>query len=392
MNERNFKKVPAQAFTCASGSVELGVSSGDKSKTSPVRLKARSGQAIDHPYWGKIAHDFSGMRLHKNRLPIDYVHNSSEVLGYVNKFDSASGDLFASGALIPFKGDDRASEVIHKMREGVPYEASIFFGGDGIVIEEVAEGESAEVNGYALSGPAVIVREWPLRGIAVCPYGADMNTDSAVNFAGSKEFTVTILERNQNEETKMAETQVEAVEVASPPAVEPAVQETPDQAVEAETPEAVEVEAAPEPPAVEETPVADAVPVVETEAGADAPSEPEPEAAPEQDASTIPEPEPAAVEPAMSVKDFAIIESEFGAEIAVSTFKAGGGYRDAETAFYRKLRDENAQLKADLAALRESLAAKGGGTPADFGATDEAKSKPLTLAEAMAKGVKSRIK
>jgi hypothetical protein len=179
MNEqiKDFSKVPASAFTCTSGVVEFANGQpNDKSKTSPVRLKARSGKPIEHPYWGLVAHDLSGMRLHKPRLAIDYAHNASEVLGYVNHFDASSGDLFASGALIPFIAGDRASEVLHKMREGVPYEASIFFGGDGIRVEEVAEGETAEVNGYALAGPAFIVREWPLRGIAICPYGADMNT------------------------------------------------------------------------------------------------------------------------------------------------------------------------------------------------------------------------
>lgn len=79
---------------------------------------------------------------------------------------------------MPYKESDRASEIIHKARAGVPYEASINFGGPGIKVEEVAEGRAAQVNGYQFDGPGIIVREWPLRGVAVCPYGADMNTRS----------------------------------------------------------------------------------------------------------------------------------------------------------------------------------------------------------------------
>ncbi len=73
-----------------------------------------------------------GMTLHKDRLALDYVHDSKEVIGYLNHFDIASGDLVTSGALVPFKDTDRATEIMHKLSEGVPYEASINFGGDGI--------------------------------------------------------------------------------------------------------------------------------------------------------------------------------------------------------------------------------------------------------------------
>jgi len=74
--------------------------------------------------------------------------------------------------------------VMFKMREGVPYEASIFFGGDGIKLEEVPEGATLTVNGRAFQGPGVVIREWPLRGIAICPYGADQNTESAALSSG----------------------------------------------------------------------------------------------------------------------------------------------------------------------------------------------------------------
>lgn len=356
MNEtkRDFSKVPATAFTCASGAVELAEGrSGNKGKTSPVRLKARSGQPIDHPYWGRIVHDLSGMRMHKNRLPIDYAHNHAEVLGYVNKFDTTSGDLFASGAMTPFSDNDRASEVLFKMREGVPYEASIFFGGDGIKVQEVGDGEVAEVNGYELSGPAVIVREWPLRGIAICPYGADMHTESAVNFANGKEFAVTIIEK-KTKETEMSESTNESVveeavvEVGSPQVADTteAVESADNEAVEAES---VAIEAAP----------------VEPEASPEeTPEEPQPEHEAKQEA-TVDEPMPEQAEKLMSVKEFSAIADEFGDEIAAATFKAGGTYRDAEVRFYKILRDKNEELESEVERLRTELASKGG-IPAAF--------------------------
>jgi len=208
------------------GHVELG-DNGQNAKSAPIRLKARSGDSIDHWYWGKVIHDLAGMRVHKPRLTVDYAHNDNEVLGYLNHFDVSGGDLIASGALTPWREDDRASEVMFKMREGVPYEASIFFGGDGMKIQEIAEGQIEQVNGRQFEGPGIVIREWPLRGVAICPYGADSNTESV---ALAKGETVTAHEwKPEKQETQEMSTEQEPVEVEAvaeaPAAVEaPAVE------------------------------------------------------------------------------------------------------------------------------------------------------------------------
>lgn len=189
-HEPGTNQVPASALRLSVGEFELG-DNGEGSKSAPFRMVARSGQPIDHWYWGRVVHDLSGMRS-KGRIPIDYAHDEREVIGYANRFDSESGDLVVGGALVPFKDSDRATEIIHKSRNGVPYEASINFGGDGIKLEQVGDGRTVQVNGYAFAGPGVVVREWPLRGIAVCPYGADGNTSTQL--AQDNQVTIEIME------------------------------------------------------------------------------------------------------------------------------------------------------------------------------------------------------
>src|SRR5207253_1789591 len=107
----------------------------------------RSTQPVDHWYFGRIVHDLAGMSLSKQRLTIDYCHREDEVIGFANKFDTAGG-LVASGALTPFSDKDRASEVIFKSGEGVPYEASIFFDPVEMVLEYVPQGMAVPVNGF----------------------------------------------------------------------------------------------------------------------------------------------------------------------------------------------------------------------------------------------------
>jgi len=227
-NERTTtKQVPASALQFSVGAFELA-SNGESAKSAPFRMVARSGKPIEHWFWGNVVHDLDGMRLHKNRLPIDYAHDAKEVIGYANHFESESGDLVVSGALVPFKDSDRATEIIHKQREGVPYEASINFGGDGIKLEEVRHGQSVQVNGYQFSGPGVVIREWPLRGIAICPYGADANTST--EFAAQTQCLVEITEAEMpeeqeqltaahlenNQEAQQQEAEAQAVDAAQP--------------------------------------------------------------------------------------------------------------------------------------------------------------------------------
>lgn len=145
----------------------------------PITILARSAQPIDHAFWGRVVHDMSGMRPAGDRIQLDWCHDCETNLGFLDKFeaDQVKG-LTVSGQVVPFDEDDKASEVLHKGRAGVPYQASIDWSGPGCLIEEVGAGVSVEVNGYTFEGPGVVVRQWPLTSVALCPYGYDADTNA----------------------------------------------------------------------------------------------------------------------------------------------------------------------------------------------------------------------
>lgn len=183
-------KVPAEALTLRASRIDPAQWIGEKAgETSPVELLARTGEPVEHWYWGRLVHDFAGMVPNGDRVPIDYCHDSGEVLGFLNEFDPSSGDLVTRGALVHFAEKDRVAEVTTKGRAGVPYEASIDFRGEGVVVEYIDEGQMTEVNGRQLEGPLAVIRKWPLRGVAICPYGHDAGTEARFNQAET--FTVT---------------------------------------------------------------------------------------------------------------------------------------------------------------------------------------------------------
>ena len=305
---KDYNQIPANAFVFDACELKFG-DNGENAKTAPIRLKARSGKPIDHWYWGKVVHDFAGMKV-KNRIPVDYVHNDFEIVGYINHFNIEDGDLMLSGALVPFKDSDRATEIVYKMKNGVPYESSINFAGEGIKVQEIGEGEIAEVNGYQFEGPGVIIREWPLRGVAICPYGADSNTEASAFGAGNKSYAAELVKPEAGkEETEMSEKDKEVKQpVAELAEVEKI--EVENEAVEQET---VETE-------------------VEAEKAVEAPEEVE----------------------QMSVEEFKKCKDEFGAEIAAEVFASGGNYSDALKLAYESTKKEVAELKEKFSNLSEA--------------------------------------
>lgn len=339
-----FKTIPANACMMMGGTVEIG-DNGENAKTAPVKLTARSGKPIQHPYWGFVVHDMEGVRIGKKKLPIDYAHNESEVLGFLNHFETSTGDLVTSGALTPFREDDRASEVLFKMRAGVPYEASIFFGGDGIKIQEVMEGETQPVNGFMFSGPGVIIREWPLRGVAICPYGADSNTESMA-MSTTKKFTA-----EQWTQPKGEDMSEEATPAADTATGDEKAQEQSTQAVEAVTEEAATEGKPVEAAAVEAA--------VTTEAQ--------------------PENKVLAVDPR---EEFKKMRADFGNEIAATVFANGGTYDDAKTECIKQLKAENADLR------EKYLSVAAGGKPSSVASPASNDNKKLSLAEICEKGTK----
>lgn len=214
------ESVPTEMLRCSVCELSLGEGNGEGAKSAPLKIKARGGAPISHPYWGMIAHDMKGMRLNGGRVAVDYAHDPKEMIGYLNHFDISSGDLNASGALVPYKDSDRATEVIHKSKAGIPYEASIYFGGD-LLMEKVADGDCAEVNGQTFIGPGTILRQWQLRGVAVCPYGADSNTHTQLSETGSQTVVKFIDGKlSEQEVTAMAEAENQAEEAAAKLAAE----------------------------------------------------------------------------------------------------------------------------------------------------------------------------
>ncbi|MEM8864554.1 MAG: hypothetical protein AAGF31_03305 [Planctomycetota bacterium] len=199
------REAPIAAMKFSAGPVQFTAREG--SANAKLDMIARSGKPIDHWYWGRIVHDMAGMEPSKSRIPVDYVHG--EECGYLDEFKvDKEYNLRVSGELVPTSAsDDIARKIIERQAGGVPYEASIFFDPYEMLLEEVGEGFSAQVNGEQFEGPGLIVRKWKLRGVAVCPYGQDRNTESEVQALGHFQCPINKIGPPVDNTTSMSTTQ-----------------------------------------------------------------------------------------------------------------------------------------------------------------------------------------
>jgi hypothetical protein len=347
------KSVPKRAMNFALGLNCKFEQNGDDAKTVPFTMTARTGEPISHWFWGNVVHDMNGMQLSKPRLPVDYCHCDDDILGYANKFDTAGGDLTVSGALTPFADGDRANEVIFKQKAGVPYEASIDFSGGDVEIEYIPMDATIEVNGHALTGPATVIRKWTLRGLAICPYGADPNTTTEFKKDGGDGATVDVTIRNQ-EHSKMS-AQNKPAEGAS------ATKTTTETKPAAETQQSAAAAVAEQPP-VETEPKKDdqEKPATEPSTEAVAPAVATPVEVPAAAAQQSAEPKGVDADVTISKSKFAAFEKAFGPsgrQLCLDSAIDGKSFEDVTAGYVTKLSaDHTAALAAKDAEITKLTA------------------------------------
>lgn len=215
-------KVPRDAMRFANASPMQFAAGDAETGILPFSMVARSPEAINHYYWGRIVHDLSGMILRKESITVDYMHEYDAVIGFANQFGITDAGLQVSGSLVTTEPNDKADEVYRKGKAGVPYEASIDWDGPEVELEYIPEGVTTEVNAMQFAGPGYVVRKWPLRAIAICRYGHDAGTHTKFSKTSTEPETVSVsITRPAQETETMPEitTTPAASAAGTPPAV-----------------------------------------------------------------------------------------------------------------------------------------------------------------------------
>ena len=203
-------KAPAQAMRLSVTAFQMAAQgTDDDAEGVAFEMVARSPDPIDHWFFGPEVHDLDGV-THAERIAVDWIHDPDLLIGYADEFETDDKrGLVLRGRITSLRDDDKASEIIGWARAGIPLEASIDFTpsapGD-TAVQVLYDDEIADVNGYELEGPATIFRRWPLRRVAICPSGADAQTETNLQAATSagQEVSIAVMDREGDTMKKRA--------------------------------------------------------------------------------------------------------------------------------------------------------------------------------------------
>lgn len=185
-----------------------------------ITIRARTNGVAYQGYWGPCIHDMAGFIPPKGPVPLDWNHSEDQDIGVADECIIDADGLLCKGRLIPFTPSDRAAELIYKGSQGVPYQASMVLDLDNLVVTEVPDGVTYNVNGQDIVGPMTVFSSWSVDGISILPYASD--SDTSVEFSrgkGDVEIPVRIISMKEPEMDNTAPgTPADATKNALPPA------------------------------------------------------------------------------------------------------------------------------------------------------------------------------
>lgn len=148
-------------------------------------------------FWGRVVFDYSTLKF-PERAALDYDHWDDEIIGYIENFKATDEAVTADAVLLDESPSDRATEVAYNLANGVPYEASALIDLESATETEVLNDAVETVNGRELRGPFTLYRGATLRGVAVCPHGADAKTRTSLALSTSTKGKLMALKTELN--------------------------------------------------------------------------------------------------------------------------------------------------------------------------------------------------
>lgn len=148
-------------------------------------------------FWGRVVFDYSTLKF-PERAALDYDHWDDEIIGYIENFKATDEAVTADAVLLDESPSDRATEVAYNIANGVPYEASALIDLESATETEVLNNAVETVNGRELRGPFTLYRGATLRGVAVCPHGADAKTRTSLALSTSTKGKLMALKTELN--------------------------------------------------------------------------------------------------------------------------------------------------------------------------------------------------
>lgn len=158
---------------------------GEAQDPDRFSILAHTGKVIDWGFWGRFVIVLKGMKLAKDKVPCLYGHQSSAIVGTIDKSSTDANGFYVFGQFSQVP-TSRGPEVLAHAREGFPWQASIGVYPDPGKIKTLAKGEKMTVNGQTVEGPCEVWLESTVFETSFVPFGADDDTAAVAMSASGK--------------------------------------------------------------------------------------------------------------------------------------------------------------------------------------------------------------
>jgi hypothetical protein len=179
--------------------INLDDESGQEKKLPTFSMVAYTGAAFSLGYgWSGIV-DLQGLQIPLQKISARFQHDENKGVGHTTNIKIENGKVLAEGVIS--RETKYAEDVKSSFRNGFPWQVSM--GLSPIMYQFLREGESSQVNGRTIKGPAYIFRKMALREVSFVDSGADKNTSAKIRLSSDSQ---NIFNFNNNEEFSMAKT------------------------------------------------------------------------------------------------------------------------------------------------------------------------------------------
>jgi len=180
--------IPRRALFLRDSTSDVLLAQDDQTKNR-FEMVALTGKPLAHWYFGTLAIDLAGVRM-KQRLPVLKDHDAEQRLGYTTAMRNEPGrGIVAEGRLL--QRSPAAQQVLSDSADGFPWQASTYL--QASKMERLSDGQTANVNGYEVAGPATIFRESTLREVTFTALGVDDDTSATPLSANGADDQVAVL-------------------------------------------------------------------------------------------------------------------------------------------------------------------------------------------------------
>jgi len=139
------------------------------------RIVANTGAAME--FWDeRVAIDVDGVFPHTEPLPVFGEHFDGNGIGHSTKIYVNDGKLVVEGVVS--RETESARDFVSGAKNGFPWQASV----GGYIRDriELQEGETLDLHGETIQGPATVATKFEMYEVSVVALGADKNTSSTI--------------------------------------------------------------------------------------------------------------------------------------------------------------------------------------------------------------------